>query len=279
MTSIHSRKRALVHTWLVGSVAIWLFLLMAGTVHGVAQPEYTPVTVGDVGTINGRVVLGANSFKPAMMEVLQDNKSCGKGKQSPRLIVGKDQGVSGALVYLEGISSGKRFAETKDYLLEQKNCEYSPHVMVVPVGTKLNIVNNDAVLHNVHCYDCTKDLRTIFNIAQPVKGLKSCTKSLDTPGLLTLSCDAGHPWMSAYVMVAKHPYYAVTDKNGNFSLDNIPPGNYTLHMWHEGISISKKELEHEKVKKYEYEEPYEQSMQVTVSPKSTTTTNFTLVLR
>jgi len=263
------------------TIALCVFLMMwtGSTTLTLAQARYTPTDVHDGGWITGTVSLGVCSFIPDRMEVAQDNRTCGKTKQSPRLLIGKDRGIADAIIYLEGISAGKQFAGPKDFLLTQQSCEYSPHTLIVPVGTKLNIVNNDAILHNAHCYDCEKDLRTIFNIAQPVKGLKSCTKSLDNPGLLSLSCDAGHPWMSAYVMVAKHPYYVISDRNGHFSLDNIPPGSYTLHLWHEGVAITKKELEHNKVKKYEYEEPYEMTQKVTVSPKSTTTANFTVILR
>ena len=80
-------------------------------------------------------------------------------------------------------------------------------------------------------------------------------------------------------MVAPHPYYTITDNNGNFVLDNIPPGTYTLHMWHEGVALADKESEHGKVKSYNYENAYEQTQHVIISPKSTATVDFTFSLR
>ncbi len=150
---------------------------------------------------------------------------------------------------------------------------------MVPQGEKLFIVNKDAILHNVHSYELAHDLKTCFNIAQPIKGVRSCTKALMNPGILTATCDAGHPWMSAYILVSPNPYSAITDKEGKFTLDNIPSGTYTLHMWHEGVSIVKKEMEHEKVKKYDFEPPYEETKQVTVLPKSTSKIDFVFSLR
>ncbi|HMD14051.1 MAG TPA: carboxypeptidase regulatory-like domain-containing protein [Bacteroidota bacterium] len=254
-----------------------MFLLIFGSLL-FCQTGYTPKEVRDGGTITGKVLLDHPPKQIDRMEISQDTKACGMVKQSCRLVVGKDRGVANAIVYLEGVSSGKKFSNDKPCLLAQRNCEYCPHIMVVPAGSKLNIVNEDAVLHSVHSYT-TENFQSVFNIAQPVKGLKSCTKSLDHCGLMVTKCDAGHPWMSGYIMVAKHPYYVVTDNDGNFSLDNIPPGTYTLHMWHEGVAITNKDSEHGKVKSYTFEKAYEQTQQVTISPKSTATVDFTLILR
>ncbi len=258
-------------------VALVILLVISGTVL-FCQTGYIPKEVRDGGTITGKVLLDHPPKQIDRLEISQDTKSCGMGKSSPRLVVGKDRGVANAIIYLEGISSGKKFSSDQPCLLAQRNCEYCPHVMVVPAGSKLNIVNEDAVLHSVHSYT-TENFQSVFNIAQPIKGLKSCTKALDHCGLMMTKCDAGHPWMSGYIMVAPHPYYTVTDNNGNFSLDNIPPGTYTLHMWHEGVAIANKESERGKVKSYIFEEPYEQTQQVTISPKSIATVDFTFSLR
>jgi plastocyanin len=243
------------------------------------QPAYVSVEVNDGGTITGKVRLKGIPPTCDQLMCTQDNRACGKTKRSPRLSVGNGLGIADAIVYLESISKGKKFQEEHPCLLVQHNCEYSPHTLIVPAGSPLQIVNNDPILHNVHTYEASKDPKTVFNIAQPIKGVKSTTKPLMKPGLINVSCDAGHPWMSASIMVAAHPYYTLTDKDGNFSLANVPPGSYTLRMWHEGVAIVKKELEHDKVKKYEFEQPYEESMQVTVNPKTTSTADFELTLR
>jgi len=232
------------------------------------------------GTIRGTVYLDDKASSIEKMICTKDTKHCGTAKASPRLKVGKNNGVADAIVYLDKVPEGKRMP-AESLTLNQKSCEYIPHVVVVPLGSQLEIVNSDPILHNVHAYDTTPDRKTMFNIAQPIRGQRTTIKQtkLNTPGIITATCDAGHPWMSATVMVADHPYYAVTDKNGNFVLENIPPGSYTLHMWHEGVAVTDKEMENGKVKKYYYEEPYESQKDVTVAANGDVAVGFEVKLR
>jgi hypothetical protein len=145
----------------------------------------------------------------------------------------------------------------------------------------MEIVNNDPVLHNVHTYSTREKHRTIFNIAQPIKGQRTPIRPtlFKTRGIVMATCDAGHPWMSAYIVLADHPYYAVTDANGKYTLDNVPPGTYRLKMWHEGVAATRVEMENGKPKLYEYEEPYELVQEVTVTEGGKVEVNFDLALR
>jgi hypothetical protein len=102
-------------------------------------------------------------------------------------------------------------------------------VAVVPVGSTLTIRSSDNVLHNVHAF-LGKD--TLFNLALPIPGME-IPQTMKKPGVVSIKCDAGHTWMSAYVHVVEHPYYAVTDASGKFDLKDVPPGTYTLAVWHE----------------------------------------------
>jgi len=77
----------------------------------------------------------------------------------------------------------------------------------------------------------------------------------------------------------EHPYYALTDINGNFSLENVPPGTYKLKMWHEGVAVVKTEMENGKPKSYRFEQPYEEVREVTVSANGTAEVEFHLSLR
>jgi plastocyanin len=272
-------KAAIVNTLLTVAAPLLLIFGLGQSCLLLCQTRYTPCDVHDGGTITGEVTLTGVVSKFDQMEISQDSKTCGKMKDSPRLVMGKNRGVADAIIYLEGVSRGKKFPENGTYLLDQHNCEYHPHILIIPAGQSLQIVNNDPILHNVHTYTTGNDAKTVFNIAQPIKGVKSRTKPLTQSGLIRVTCDAGHPWMSAHIMVADHPYYTVSDRNGDFSLPNVPPGSYTLRMWHEGISIVNKVMEHDKVKSYEFGQPYEQSRQVTVSPEGTSTVNFELPMR
>jgi hypothetical protein len=145
----------------------------------------------------------------------------------------------------------------------------------------MEIVNSDATLHNVHTFMPGQEERTLFNIAQPVKGFKYPVKSqqFQTPGMYPATCDAGHPWMSAYIVVAGHPYYAVTDADGRFTLTNVPPGTYRLKMWHEGVAVTRTAMERGKAKAYTFEAPYEEVQEVTVGPSGNVMVDFSLVLR
>lgn len=246
-----------------------------------AQSSYRVIEVMDGGTIRGIVTLDGTSPTVAQLPITKDNKSCGKKKQSPRLVIGKNKTVKNAIISIEGITQGKDFSHSNHFVLEQERCEYEPHILILPLGSNLEILNDDPILHNVHAYSDQTSSRSIFNIAQPIKGQRTTVKQnqLNTPGLIEATCDAGHPWMSGYIVVAEHPYLTLTDEAGRFELTNIPPGTYTLKMWHEGVAITNTQTENGKVKKYFYEAPYEESKEITVLPKETHTVDFEFSLR
>jgi plastocyanin len=243
-----------------------------------AATPYKSITVKDGGTISGVVKLEGVAPKLETFDVQKDNDWCGKKKSLPRLVLGKNNGVRNTVISLEGIQQGVRFESKAKAILEQKRCEYQPHVVLLPSGANLEIVNNDAVLHNVHAFDA--QAKTMFNIAQPVKGLRFPVKSSQFKAgeIYETTCDAGHPWMSAYVVVAEHPYYAVTDAEGKFELRNVPPGTYKLKMWHEGVNTTRVEMENGKPKLYTFEKPYEEIQEVTVSASGSVSVDFKLAL-
>jgi hypothetical protein len=256
------------------SLALILFAMKSP-----AAMPYKSVAVKDGGTISGIVKLEGVALKPAQFDVPKDNDWCGKKKSLPRLVLGRNNGVKNTIISLEGIQQGARFESNAKAVLEQKRCEYLPHVVLLPSGANLEIVNSDAVLHNVHAFDA--QAKTMFNIAQPVKGLRFPVKSSQFKAgeIYETTCDAGHPWMSAYVVVAEHPYYAVTDAEGKFELKNVPPGTYKIKMWHEGVNTTRVEMENGKPKMYTFEKPYAEIREVTVSQNGSVTVEFSLRLR
>ncbi|HTK82334.1 MAG TPA: carboxypeptidase regulatory-like domain-containing protein [Bacteroidota bacterium] len=260
------------------AAAVVVFLFVASSSSFVSA-QYKEITVEHGGTIRGKVSLKGDLSKVSRMEVTKDNKTCGKVKPFSCLSVGKNSGMANTFVYLEGITQGKRFDAASTYTLHQHKCEYAPHAMIVPLGSRLEIVNEDPILHNVHTYLDGKTRQSLFNIAQPMKGIRTKTKPMEKPGLVLATCDAGHPWMFAHVMVAEHPYYAITDANGNFSLTDVPAGTYTVKYWHEGICIANKVTEEGKVSKYEFEPCYEDTRQITVTSGAESVANFEVTLR
>jgi hypothetical protein len=145
-------------------------------------------------------------------------------------------------------------------------------------GTGLEIVNDDPILHSVHAREVmASGFRTMFNVAQPVQGQRTkVDASFDKPGVIALTCEAGHPWMTAYILVADHPYVATTSDDGAFTIDGVPPGTYRLKMWHEGVRLKRVIPS---LQQYEYEDPYEDVQQVVVPPNGDTAVNFAFQVR
>ncbi len=269
-------------TQVVGTVMLALGLvLLSGQGSAANSPRaYREITVDHGGTIRGKVRLVGSPPALAAMPIEKDGPVCGSRKPSPRLKVGSANGVGETLIYLDGIAAGKKFASSNT-TLEQRGCEYLPHLMILPEGAPLMIVNDDPILHNVHTYVGVGTERTVFNIAQPLRGHQMTVKSslFSGPGIYSTICDAGHPWMSATIVVAANPYYVVTDADGNYSLENVPPGTYRVRMWHEGIKVEKTIMEGGKPKAYQFEAPYESEKEVVVQSGGSVAADFDLVLK
>jgi plastocyanin len=113
-------------------------------------------------------------------------------------------------------------------VLDQRNIDFSPHVLVVRVGTVIEFPNNDRVFHNVFSFHDGKR----FDLGlYPVGTSKRVT--IDHPGLSRIFCNI-HPNMAAHIMAVETPYYALSDENGHFTIPNVPIGAYTYHAWRPG---------------------------------------------
>jgi hypothetical protein len=141
-------------------------------------------------------------------------------------VVGKDNGLANVFVYLKDAKKAPLTAEPP--ILDQAGCMYDPYVMGVVAGQKFKIRNSDPELHNIHA---TPKINKEFNLGQPVKGQVN-EKSFDQPEVLVrMKCDV-HPWMFAYIGVCDHPYFAVSDQDGNYKIPSVPDGKYTLVAYH-----------------------------------------------
>ncbi len=149
-------------------------------------------------------------------------------RESESLIVNATNGgLKDAVVYLFGkFEDGKPLSELKHPdTLNQRICSYEPRVFVVPVGARLSITSEDEVGHNVRMHGAA-DLNIVVS-----KGGRTSRK-FEQAGLVKVGCDI-HPWMTGYIHVAKQPYYAVTDTDGQFELTDVPPGEHQIKLWHE----------------------------------------------
>jgi plastocyanin len=184
------------------------------------------------GTLTGTVRIKVAPAKAAALPVLKDNSVCGKDLPDETVLVGPERGLANVVVAVRPPKPAQRPAPAAGAKVDQIGCRYVPHVQALPVGTTLSLVNSDAVLHNVHAVSEGATGRTLFNVPMPFKG-QSLPAVLKRPGVLQLRCDAGHTWMSAYVAVFDHPYYAVTDARGTFTIHDLPAGEHTVELWHE----------------------------------------------
>jgi hypothetical protein len=210
--------------------------------------------------------------------VAQNQEVCGTTVPVTRLQLGHNQGIKNAFVYLEAVASRDKLQPRATLEIKQAGCVYTPSSLVIPTGAPLEIMNDDPILHNVHARTATEPgMQTIFNIAQPMRGQRT---HLDAPfrkaGVVALTCEAGHPWMSAYVLVTDHPYVAVTDQDGSFVIENLPAGTYPIRMWHQGVRL---ERVIPRLQRFEYEPPYELTDTVTVEAGGEAVVEFGVTLR
>ena len=151
----------------------------------------------------------------------------------------KDGKLSNVFVYVKSGLEGKSFpAPTEKKVLDQQGCLYQPRVMGIQVGQPLVIKNSDATLHNIHAMP---KVNSEFNQGQPFQNMEF-EKTFDKSEVMVhFKCDV-HPWMSAYMGVLPHPYYAVTGEDGTFTIDKLPPGNYTIEAWHEALGTQTQQV-------------------------------------
>ncbi len=200
--------------------------LIAGVIFSFAG---IPVVLYAQSSVSGRVIFDGTPPAVEKVEVKSDMAVCGKEKEVRKILLGVDQGVANAVVRVIG---AKGPMPSKDGSLDQVNCEFVPHVQVIPAEAKLKITSSDSVLHNSHGF--YEDNSTAFNIAVPIVGMEVSHK-MDKPGVVRLRCDAGHTWMSGYIFVTEEPFYALTDADGNFNIDGIPAGSYEIEVWQEWL--------------------------------------------
>jgi len=154
------------------------------------------------------------------------------------------------LVYLTKAPPASEGPSKAELAMDQRNLEFIPHVLPVLVGATVQFPNNDKVDHNIFSMSRTKK----FNLGSYKPG-ETKTMVFDKPGIVEIRCDV-HAEMAAYILVMKNPYFAVTDKKGQFEIPNpdylkqaglenvgvLPPGKYILKTWHEKLKSQKKSI-------------------------------------
>ena len=199
-----------------------------------APPRTLPPIPAGMGRIAGRVTLAGLAPKLPPVPVGKDMKTCGSSKVDEALEVGAGGGVKNALLWAQDgppPANGSR-PRAKLSLLA---CQFTPHVVAVPVGGELLVVNEDAVFHNA-----TGSGELTFNYAMPIKGHTIPTK-VKKPGIVKVESKS-HPWMKAWVHVLPTTASVVTEADGAWYLD-LPPGPHQLKLWHERLGEREDKIE------------------------------------
>ena len=182
-------------------------------------------------TISGVVSFEGTPPQPQPIDMSQD-PACVIGKVPPN--VGEAYSINhgqlqNVYVYIKDGLGDYSYPPALPEILDQKGCRYIPHVLGLMVGQKLQVLNSDPALHNVHAMPKENEG---WNESQYPQG-KPIDKSFSKPELmLPIQCN-NHPWMKMYVNVSSHPFFAVTDADGKFTISGLPPGTYTLAALHE----------------------------------------------
>jgi plastocyanin len=211
------------------------FLAAGQTRQPQAASGYTETNVTEGGTIVGAVSYDGPGTSSERIDVTTKETVCHQDPiYSEKLVVSEDHGVRWAVVSITSIESGKPFPAAQEPsdapTIDQNGCKFSPHIVVVPKRKPLTILNSDGVLHNVHTWPKKNRSK---NVAMPgvFKEMKMAFRRSET---FRVTCDI-HSWMEGWIVVAENPYTVVTDENGAFTLTDVPPGQYTLRMWHESL--------------------------------------------
>jgi plastocyanin len=244
-------------------VSLLLLTAIACSRNGGAAPP--PVSIGGTkpvdpataGVLVGRVSFQGTPPAPDRLR-MQTDKSCLQG-DAPNpvdnaVLVSESGGLQNAFVYVkDGLDAAYSFTvPAAPKILDQKGCIYTPRVVGVMTGQSLEVVNSDETLHNVHALPMANEE---FNRGQRLKG-ERLSKTFSVPEVMVrFKCDV-HGWMAAYVGVMAHPFFAVSDADGRFEINGLPPGTYTVGLWHEKFGM--------------------QEQKITIGPKDTQTLNYTV---
>ena len=220
-----------------------------------AAAPSAPVDAATAATITGKVSF--EGTKPTMPRIRMDAvPACTEASKEPvyseEVVVNDNGTLRYVYVYVkEGLGDRTFPVPSEPVVLDQKGCQYHPHVLALMAGQKLEIRNNDPTNHNIHPLP-TQNRE--WNQSQP-PGSAPLEQEFARPEvMIPVKCNV-HPWMKSYVGVQKHPFAAVTGEDGTFTIKGLPPGDYTIEAWQEKYGTTE--------------------MKVTVGPSETKTVDFT----
>lgn len=193
------------------------------------------------GTFSGQVIMSGDAPTLAPLFVkdaeIKDKEVCAAmDVPDERLVLGADKGVSNVFIYMKKAPKGSPKLEfpPEDFFFDQKNCQFKPHCMIVPVGQELRVLSDDAIAHNTHTNPAKNNSMSSVVPQNDREGVVKVTYTRSEDPF-SVTCDF-HAWMKAYHLPLDHPYGAVTDENGKFEIKDIPSGTHDFVVWHESAT-------------------------------------------
>ncbi|MBL0174721.1 MAG: hypothetical protein IPP94_05560 [Ignavibacteria bacterium] len=216
------------------------FLLLPAAVLTAGNRDAAPVSPPPGANISGTITITkAETPEEAVRRFTQLNRYA-VSKAAALDAQGGSQGVrpmsDKAVVFLEGgkLNKQKYPTPTRRPLLDQKDMMFHPRVLAIMEGTTVDFPNKDVVFHNVFSYSGPRE----FDLGRYPKG-DSRSVRFDAPGIIRVYCDI-HAHMNATIIVLEHPFFAVPDESGKYSIENVPDGEYTLTFWYDRDVVSRK---------------------------------------
>jgi Carboxypeptidase regulatory-like domain len=190
------------------------------------------VSAAGEGKITGTVKLDGTAPHMRGIDMSKDpycvKANAGSPPKMETTVVGQGNGLENVVLYLDGWS-GTAQTETSVPVFDQKNCMYSPHVLGLDTNQQFKVVTSDQTAHNIHPLP-NPMINVGWNQSQP-PGAPPVEKAWKNAEVIPVQCNI-HPWMHGWFVVVKGPY-ATTDSSGNYTINNVPPGSYTVKAWHE----------------------------------------------
>ena len=216
---------------LVITTLLAVAVLSAGQDSTVSTTKKPYARTGSEVTLSGTISLTGNRPKPLPIDMSAE-PICYEVNPIPttELVVGGKGKLANVFVYLtsEALDTYTFDQPTSPAVLEHKGCTYVPHVLGIRVGQPFRLLNSDRTAHNTHP---SPKFNSDWNMSQPAGG-DPIVKTFVRPEIIPFK-DNMHPWEKAYVGVFNHPFFAVSDELGNYRIEGLPPGHYTLVAWHE----------------------------------------------
>ncbi|MCA9038136.1 MAG: hypothetical protein KDA91_23585 [Planctomycetaceae bacterium] len=213
----------------------------AGEVEGAAPTASSSSGGSGFGTLEGRIVLTGTAPVVAPLIAagadVKDKEVCAETDvPDDKFVLGSDNGIENVFVYLSKAPKGGKGLEAggDDIIFDQKGCRFKPHALIVPTGRTLRVLSGDAVAHNTHTYPQKNDSVNSGVAPNDREGVLNFQYRRAESAPIAVTCDY-HGWMKAWHLPIDHPYAAVTQDGGKFTIADLPAGKHQLALWHESV--------------------------------------------